>query len=149
MNAQVEDLSSMTAERLSANQPAPCGAHGDKPSELFCPAHGAAICHLCASSEHRACPDVTLFDKRVQELRAELSCMSADLRAAEVKLDGAMGRLDRQLEEAEAATTTSLAQIDAACDRLEKAVKECRRRLKEVWAWVGLGCGGLGWGGVG
>ena len=129
---QVADLSTMTAEKLSVNQPASCGVHSDKPSELFCPTHGAAICHLCASSEHRACPEVTLFDKRVEELRGELSSMSDQLKAAEESLEHAINELDRQLEEAENKTRKSLAKIEEACDRLEKSVKECRLRLKEL-----------------
>lgn len=129
---RVEDLSTMTAERLAANQPASCGAHSDKPSELFCPTHGAAICHLCASSEHRACPQVMLFEKRVEQLREELSSMSDSLKAAEENLQDAIAELDRQLEETEMKTQKSIADIEEACDRLENSVKACRRRLREL-----------------
>ncbi|XP_070206417.1 E3 ubiquitin/ISG15 ligase TRIM25-like [Littorina saxatilis] len=128
----VETLATMTAERLATNQFAACCVHRDKPSELYCPTHGAAICHLCASSEHRACPEVTLFEKRLNELQQELSAMSKMLKAAEDNLDKAISQLDQQLEEAERNANKSLAEIDEACDRLEKSIKACRRRLKEL-----------------
>ncbi|XP_070205283.1 E3 ubiquitin-protein ligase Midline-1-like isoform X5 [Littorina saxatilis] len=128
----VETLATMTAERLATNQFAACCVHSDKPSELYCPTHGAAICHLCASSEHRACPEVTLFEKRLNELQQELSAMSEMLKAAEGNLDKAISQLDQQLEEAERNANKSLAEIDEACDRLEKSIKACRRRLREL-----------------
>ncbi|KAK7088337.1 E3 ubiquitin/ISG15 ligase TRIM25-like [Littorina saxatilis] len=124
----VETLATMTAERLATNQFAACCVHSDKPSELYCPTHGAAICHLCASSEHRACPEVTLFEKRLNDLQQELSAMSEMLKAAEDNLDKAISQLDQQLEEAERLTKTSLAEISEACDRLEESIKACKRR---------------------
>ncbi|KAK7088350.1 E3 ubiquitin-protein ligase Midline-1-like isoform X2 [Littorina saxatilis] len=128
----VETLATMTAERLATSQFAACCVHSDKPSELYCPTHGAAICNLCASSEHRACPEVTLFEKRLDELQQELSAMSEMLKAAEYNLDRSISQLDQQLEEVERNANKSLAEIDEACDRLEKSIKACRRRLREL-----------------
>ncbi|KAK7088338.1 hypothetical protein V1264_022266 [Littorina saxatilis] len=128
----VETLATMTAERLATNQFAACCVHSDKPSELYCPTHGAAICHLCASSEHRACPEVTLFEKRLNELQQELSAMSEMLKAAEDNMDKAISQLDQQLEEAERLTKKSLAEINEACERMEESIKACKRRVWEL-----------------
>nr|KAG5689127.1 hypothetical protein BaRGS_013888 [Batillaria attramentaria] len=128
----VEDLATMTAERLAANRRLACSVHTDKTSELYCPTHGAAICHLCATSKHRACPEVMELEEKMQEARAVLAELAATLKAGESKLEGAISELDQYLVDMEKATQAALADIDHKCDRLQSCVEACRKRLKEL-----------------
>nr|KAG5700566.1 hypothetical protein BaRGS_015362 [Batillaria attramentaria] len=128
----VEDLATMTAERLAANRRLPCSVHADKTSELYCPTHGAVICQLCATSKHRACPEVTELEENMQEARAVLAELAATLKAGESKLEGAISELDQYLVDMEKTTRAALADIDHTCDRLQSCVESCRKRLKEL-----------------
>ncbi|KAK7088411.1 uncharacterized protein [Littorina saxatilis] len=129
---KVEDLSSMTAEELAASQPDHCSVHTCKPCELFCPTHGAAICHLCASAKHRACPDLTELAEAADKSREELSQMVTSLLTEEQQLEEAVAELERHLEATEKVVQEAVAEIDRTCDKLENSVKECRRRLKKM-----------------
>ena len=129
-NHRVQVLSSLTAEQLSAKQPAMCPAHGDKLSELYCDTHTAAFCSLCANTQHRSCPRLVPFDQHVAQLREQLSTISSTLRAAEEALDDASRRLDQHEEKAEQEMKRSLQEISKACDQLERMVKQCRSRLE-------------------
>nr|KAG5689134.1 hypothetical protein BaRGS_013895 [Batillaria attramentaria] len=122
----------MTAERLAANRRLSCSVHTDKTSELYCPTHGAAICHLCATSKHRTCPEVTELEEKMQEARAVLAELAATLKAGESKLEGAISELDQYLVDMEKATQAALADIDHKCDRLQSCVEACRKRMKEL-----------------
>ena len=127
---RVQDLSSLTAEQLSAKQPAMCPAHGDRLSELYCDTHAAAFCSLCASTQHRSCPRPMPFDQHVAQLREELSTISSTLRTAEEALDDASRRLDQHEEKAEQEMKKSLQEISKACDQLERMVKQRRSCLE-------------------
>ncbi|XP_070205290.1 E3 ubiquitin-protein ligase TRIM56-like isoform X1 [Littorina saxatilis] len=129
---KVEDLSSMTAEELAASQPDHCSVHTSKSCELFCPTHGAAICHLCASAKHRACPDLTELAEAADKSREELSQMVTSLLTEEQQLEEAVAALERHLEATEKVVQEAVAEIDRTCDKLENSVKEFRRRLKEM-----------------
>ncbi|XP_070184800.1 E3 ubiquitin-protein ligase TRIM45-like [Littorina saxatilis] len=129
---KMDDLSSMTAEELAASQPDHCSVHTSKPCELFCPTHGAAICHLCASAKHRACPDLTELAEAADKSREELSQMVTSLLTEEQQLEEAVAALERHLEATEKVMQEAVAEIDMTCDKLENSVKECRRRLKNM-----------------
>nr|KAG5707036.1 hypothetical protein BaRGS_019641 [Batillaria attramentaria] len=129
---KVEDLATMTAERLASNRRLSCSTHPDEQSKLYCPTHGAAICHLCATSKHRACPEVREVEEKMQEARAVLAELAATLKAGESKLERAISELDQYLADMEKTTQAVLADIDRKCDRLESSVKKCRQRLKEL-----------------
>nr|KAG5712428.1 hypothetical protein BaRGS_011402 [Batillaria attramentaria]KAG5712430.1 hypothetical protein BaRGS_011404 [Batillaria attramentaria] len=88
--------------------------------------------HLCAAAKHRACPEVTELEEKVKEAQAVLSELAAMLSAGESELERAMSELDQHLIQTEKNTQSALADIDAACDRLQKCVEACRRRLKEL-----------------
>nr|KAG5700571.1 hypothetical protein BaRGS_015367 [Batillaria attramentaria] len=133
----VEDLATMTAERLAANRRLPCFVHTDKTSELYCPTHGAVICQLCATSKHRACPEVTELEEKMQEARAVLAKLAATLKAGERKLEGAISELDQYLVDMEKATQAALADIDHKCDRLQSSVETCRKPLGDFNARIG------------
>nr|KAG5712434.1 hypothetical protein BaRGS_011408 [Batillaria attramentaria] len=98
---------------------------------------GEAECSLCrcaivAATKHRACPEVTELEEKVKEAQAVLSELAAMLSAGESELERAMNELDQHLIQTEKNTQSALADIDAACDRLQKCVEACRRRLKEL-----------------
>nr|KAG5705721.1 hypothetical protein BaRGS_027380 [Batillaria attramentaria] len=129
---QVEDLTSLTAERLAYSRPTPCQNHSEKTSELFCPSHGATICHLCAVSKHRTCPEVTELEVKVQQLRNELDDLVAVLKSRETEIRQAIHQLDEELMLTEERRQTAIREIDEACDRLQKSVEACRTRLKKL-----------------
>lgn len=128
----VEDLSSLTAEKVVANRQSTCEAHPDKTTELYCPTHGASICLLCASSKHRNCPEVKDLEEKAEEARAKLAELAATLSAKGTELDRAIGQLDQYLQDKRQHTQASIAEMEVMYDRLESAVKACRRRLREV-----------------
>ena len=128
----VEALTSLTPEKIAANRPSPCAVHADKTCEYFCPTHGVSICHVCATSQHRSCPEVKELEEKVEEARAVLAELAAMLSAGETELGTAIGQLDQHLRETEKRTRAAIAEMEATCDRLESAIKACRRRLKEL-----------------
>ena len=128
----VENLASLTAEKLAANHPATCAVHDDEVSKLFCPTHGVSICLFCVIEDHRQCPDVTKLEKRMEEASAKLAELVAMLSAGETELERAISQLDQQLQYLDKRTQAALAEIEATADRLESAVKAWRRRLKEL-----------------
>ena len=128
----VEALTSLTPEKIAANRPSSCAVHADKTCELFCPTHGVSICHVCATSRHRSCPEVKDLEEKVEEARAVLAELAAMLSAGETELGTAISQLDQHLRETEKRTRAAIAEMEATCDRLESAIKACRRRLKEL-----------------
>ena len=128
----VEELSSLTPDKIAANRPATCAVHADKTCELFCPTHGVSICHVCATSRHRSCPEVKDLEEKVEEARAVLAELAAMLSAGETELGTAISQLDQHLRETEKRTRAAIAEMEATCDRLESAIKACRRRLKQL-----------------
>nr|KAG5707951.1 hypothetical protein BaRGS_025089 [Batillaria attramentaria] len=129
---KVESLTSLTPERLSASRPASCSAHTDRAPELFCPKHGASVCLLCATSDHRECPKVVKLETKVKDARAILGDLVTTLIEREKALERAINQLDQHLLNIDKTTRATMADIDAACDRLESSVRTCRRRLKEL-----------------
>ncbi|XP_070212929.1 E3 ubiquitin-protein ligase TRIM33-like isoform X2 [Littorina saxatilis] len=128
----VEDLSFLTAEKLAEKQQETCHVHAQKPSEVYCPTHGTSICLLCATTDHRQCPDVTKLETKAEEARATLRELAAILSAGETTLDRAIAQLDDHLQETEKRTKAAIAEIQEMCDRLEAAVKACRHRLTNL-----------------
>ncbi len=128
----VEELSSLTADKLAASRPSFCAVHADEVSKVYCPTHGASICLLCATTQHRQCPEVRTLETKVEEARAVLAELAATLSAGETELERAISQMDQHLRDTEKRTRAAIAEIEAMCDRLESAVKECRRRMKEL-----------------
>nr|KAG5712424.1 hypothetical protein BaRGS_011398 [Batillaria attramentaria] len=115
-----------------------CQACLNVPAVSICLNCGDLMCrscstvHMCATAKHRACPEVTELEEKVKEAQAVLSELAAMLSAGESELERAMSELDQHLIQTEKNTQSALADIDAACDRLQKCVEACRRRLKEL-----------------
>ena len=128
----VEDLSSLTAEKVVAKRQSTCEDHPVETAELYCPTHGASICLLCASSKHRNCPEVKDLEEKAEEARAKLAELAATLSAKGTELERAISQLDQHLQDTETRTRNAIAEIESTCDRLESAVNACRCRLKEV-----------------
>ena len=132
-NHTAENLSSLTAEKLAANRRYIGTNQADDTFKLFCPTHGVAICHICATSQHGGhCPEVKDLEKKVKEARAVLAELASMLNAGEAELDKAIRQLDQHLQETEKRTRTAIVEVETTCDRLESAIKACRRRLKEL-----------------
>ncbi|XP_070205507.1 E3 ubiquitin-protein ligase TRIM33-like [Littorina saxatilis] len=131
-NHTVEDLTSLTADKVAGSQHAACAVHADKTTELFCPTHGESICHLCATSRHRCCPEVKDMEEKVKDARAVLAKLAVTLTEGEARLDKAIQQLDAHLTETEKQTKKAVAEIEAVCARLEKSVQDCRHRLNEL-----------------
>ena len=129
---KVEDLASLTVEKLAANHPAFCAVHDDRMCEVYCPTHGASICLLCATTTHRQCPEVTTLETRMEEARAMLAELAATLSAGETELERAIDQLDQHLQDIDKCTQAAIAEIETTGDRLESAVKAWRHRLKKL-----------------
>ena len=97
-----EELSSLTAEKLAAIRPSVCAVHANEISEVYCPTHGVSICWLCATTDHRQCPEVTKLETKVEEARAALAEMAATLSAGETELERAISQLDQHLQDTDA-----------------------------------------------
>ena len=123
---KVENLTSLTVEKLAASRPATCGVHDDKMSEVYCPTHGASICLLCATTTHRQCPEVTNLETRMEQARTELAELVAMLSAGETELERAISQLDQQLQDLDKRTQTAVAEIEATADRLESTAAASR-----------------------
>ncbi|KAK7113981.1 hypothetical protein V1264_000121 [Littorina saxatilis] len=131
-NHDVEDLSSLTAKKLAASRRNTCSTHNDKMCELFCPSHAESICHLCAASKHRKCPDVQDLEEKVKEARKTFAEMLATLSSGENELERAIRELDQQLSDIEKQAQAAMAEIRAACDQVDEWVKGCRNRLTDL-----------------
>ncbi|XP_076450670.1 uncharacterized protein LOC143286778 [Babylonia areolata] len=130
-NHTVEDLSTMTAEKLAANYSSPCSSHPEEIPRLFCPTHGACICLLCATSKHRNCAEVKDLGEKTEESKALLKQLATRLTEGEADLDKAIDELDQHLNDTEKYAETAILEIEEMCDQLDALVKENRRQLKE------------------
>ena len=68
----MEELSSLTAERLALSHQLPCSSHTSRPVDLYCTDHKELICILCSSSTHRKCSDVEGISEMAAVKREEL-----------------------------------------------------------------------------
>ncbi|XP_076455151.1 E3 ubiquitin-protein ligase TRIM56-like isoform X1 [Babylonia areolata] len=132
-NHVVEELSNLTPEKLSANHgPPTCAYHANEVCTLYCPTHEELICHTCAVTRHRQCQEVKELEEKVSEAHAVLAELVKKLKEGQVLMNHSIEQLDQHLQETEKKIQTLMAEIDAVCDKLESAVKECRRHLKEL-----------------
>nr|KAG5705585.1 hypothetical protein BaRGS_034783 [Batillaria attramentaria] len=114
-------MAAVVESAVTLSRPATCPVHSVK-SRHNCSGrtHGVTICHLCATEEHSACPEVTALEKRLEEARSALAELWATLSAGESELEQAINRLDQpQLEESErrvrVAVRVEETQRDAPC----------------------------------
>jgi len=132
-NHPIEELSSLTPEKLSAKRwEEPCAVHADKTSEVFCPKHGTSVCLLCATTDHRECRNVTSLETKMAEAQKILKELAATLSQGEARLERGLSDLEQHMHTVEKKTQAAIAEIEDTCNRLESAVKACRRRLKEL-----------------
>lgn len=129
---KLENLDTLTPEHLAASRQAPCSIHPDKTSELYCPMHNDPICHLCATSQHRSCPEVTDLAEMQKRSRETLADLKSVLSLAETYFEKSIGELEQQLAQNERNTKTAFLRIESVCNRLQRAVETCRQRLKNL-----------------
>lgn len=128
----MEDLTSLTPAKLSSKEPAHCPVHGrGKPLELFCSNHGAALCHVCASTQHRACAEVLELKKAAEKCREELGILERKLLDGKLELLESVRRLETHVGETMEVTEEATARIDSQYDELETYLRDCRRIAKE------------------
>nr|KAG5686845.1 hypothetical protein BaRGS_029890 [Batillaria attramentaria] len=111
-----------------------CCACEQAQCKLFCPSHGVSICHICATSSHSACPEVTELEGQMAEARNVLKVLVEMLSEGESKLERAIGQLDKHLVDVDKKTEAILVDIDTAFDRLHKCMESRRKQLKEMAA---------------
>ena len=128
----VENLASLTVEKLAVSRPATCAVHDYKMSEVYCPAHGASICLLCATADHRECQGVTKLETRAEEARVVLSELEDELSAGETELERVIGQLDQHLQVIDTDTQAAVVEIEATGERLKSAVNEWCSSRKEL-----------------
>ena len=129
---KVENLTSLTVEKLAANRPATCAVHDDKMSEVYCPTHGMTICLLCATADHRQCLGVMKLETRTKEARAVLAELEVTLSAGETELERAISQLDQHLQVIDTHTQAAVAEIEAMSERLKSAVNAWSSHRKEM-----------------
>ena len=129
---KVEDISSLTVEKLVASQTTPCSTHPEESTKLYCPKHESAICLLCATSRHRSCPEVKDLEEQAEEISTVLSCLSDRLKKIEERMGEDIRQLDQHIEKTGKTAQSAIKEIEKACDQLEAAVKACRQRLKDL-----------------
>ncbi|KAL8614282.1 hypothetical protein ACOMHN_007620 [Nucella lapillus] len=125
----VEDVSTLTAEKLTANYCAPCSTHPEEIPRLFCPSHGHSICLMCASSKHRDCPELKDLSNQIEESRTLLQQLSAELTEGEMLLDQALNDLDEHVHNLEKYAETAIAEIEQMCDDLNTLVNKNRHQM--------------------
>ncbi|XP_076452858.1 E3 ubiquitin/ISG15 ligase TRIM25-like [Babylonia areolata] len=96
-NHVVEELDSLTPERLAEVNHSTCKSHDDRLAELYCSTHQELICLLCSSTNHRVCTEVRVikeaaaekrekFREEAQRLREKEPAMRAKIMEAKAKL---------------------------------------------------------------
>ena len=127
----VEDLSSLTAEQLAAKSTTTCAVHKSKRADFYCRTHNVCICLDCAKSSHRECSHVRYVEDQKEENLKLISELTAKLRAGEARLMQTVAQLDNILHDIERHEEDAVALIEDKCDRLERALQTCRRRLTQ------------------
>ena len=128
----VQNLSVLTAHKLVSDGRGTCRKHPCDIPVLFCSTHGVSICPTCFATEHRSCPEVTELTAKMEKTRAVMEELVNTLSAGEVAMECAMKRMEMRLRDTERRWEEADAQVEEACDRLEAAVKERRRYLREL-----------------
>ena len=75
-----EDLSKLTALKLAASRRSTCKSHTNRPVEFHCSSHQELICTMCATTNHRSCPEVKAITDVAKERRTELKQQAQRLR---------------------------------------------------------------------
>lgn len=127
----LKDLANVTPENLATIYPK-CSTHAGKPCELFCDTHNVHVCQVCASTDHRSCPGVIHPAKKIDDVRKTLLEFDAELSVIESTFLEAVRKTDRLLVQIDTKMDASLAEVDSTCDRLQRSIGVCRKRLKNL-----------------
>ena len=82
----LEDLSKLTALTLAASRRSTCKSHTNRPVEFHCSSHQELICMMCATTNHRSCPEVKAITDVAKEKRTELKQQAQRLRQKDTAL---------------------------------------------------------------
>ncbi|KAK7493861.1 hypothetical protein BaRGS_00015002 [Batillaria attramentaria] len=128
-----EPLETMTPDRMVAFRTSTCSKHIGQKLDRFCPTHGEAVCTECLGDAHHDCQGIVVkLDKKYKEAHPMLGKMIGMFTEGEKTLTKAMTSLDHYVSEIDKETKAEWAEIDAVCDGLERSVKACRKRLKDL-----------------
>ena len=127
----IADLATMTPGVLAASQPGCCDSHPDKLAELFCPSHKKPICHVCASTKHRACPQLLELGEAAQKYREELKDIETDIRKELNEVEKVLTQMDTGMEIAGKDYQRVDSEIDHTCDGLVNSVNSLRQQWKQ------------------
>ncbi|XP_070205464.1 transcription intermediary factor 1-beta-like [Littorina saxatilis] len=121
----LEQLNKLTAKRLAANHQATCNNHSNRPAEVYCSAHQELICMLCATTNHRSCPDVKAITDVAREKRTELTQQSQRLKEI------AAG-LAKQMKVAKEKFKGMHKTVDDVFDDIEQCCKKRRQQVHDL-----------------
>ena len=127
----IADLATMTPGVLAASQPGYCDSHPDELAELFCPSHKKPICHVCASTKHRACPQPLELGEAAQKYREELKTKDANLKKQLQEVEKVLAQMVRGKENIEKDFDKVLMEIDKTYDRVVDHANHCRQQSKQ------------------
>eukprot|EP00745_Piridium_sociabile_P029726 TRINITY_DN4910_c0_g1_i3.p1 TRINITY_DN4910_c0_g1~~TRINITY_DN4910_c0_g1_i3.p1 ORF type:complete len:439 (-),score=113.66 TRINITY_DN4910_c0_g1_i3:82-1398(-) len=130
----VKDLSGLTAEKLAADdqRPSPCAHHPGEVCNLYCPSHQEFMCHVCWATRHRSCQEVKDLEEKMKEAGALLTELVDRLKEGQRAVGLSLQQLDQHLQDSQKKTQALIQEIDALCHRLQMAVDQCGRRLKDL-----------------
>ncbi|XP_025114005.1 protein PML-like isoform X2 [Pomacea canaliculata] len=92
-NHCVENLRTVSAERLAANGSAVCADHGEKLS-FYCPNHNLAVCASCAIKEHKTCSEVKDLDMEMESAKDAMQVIAHTLTEGEITTKQIIRELD-------------------------------------------------------
>ena len=127
----IADLTTMTPGVLAASQPGYCDSHPDKLAELFCPSHKKPICHVCASTKHRACPQLLELGEAAQKYREKLKTKEANLKKQLQEVEKVLAQMVRGRANIEIDYREVLVEINNAYDRVVNHANRCKTQSKQ------------------
>ena len=108
---KVENLTSLTVEKLATSRPTTCGVHDDEISKVYCPTHGASICLLCATNNPPpSARKVTSLETRMEQARCRAGQTGGHAEVRERDRAGrrAISQLDQHLQDLDKRTQTAV-----------------------------------------
>ncbi|XP_076452306.1 uncharacterized protein LOC143287950 [Babylonia areolata] len=121
-NHDIEQLDSLTSERLAEVTRSCCKTHEDRLAELYCCDHQELMCTVCATSSHRGCSEVMAIREAAMEKREHLRREAQRLREEEA-------RMKAKTEKQKARLAVMRAKANRKFDDLRRCVE---RRCQEV-----------------
>lgn len=127
---KVEGVTSLTPQTLAASQKARCSSHTDRTADIFCTTHSILLCHECAESKHRQCPEVANIERKKEAVQEELVQLLGSLDASEQLLTNAIDAMNHRVTEIDTKTESAADMLEETCERLKGVVELCLHNYK-------------------